>query len=56
MKIRALILIIGTWLVTGCTATFTENPDPVEQKISSLLSEMTSVDFRWKIQRSTGSR
>uniref|UniRef100_UPI003568B592 glycoside hydrolase family 3 N-terminal domain-containing protein n=1 Tax=Draconibacterium sp. TaxID=1965318 RepID=UPI003568B592 len=41
MKIRALILIIGTWLVTGCTTTLTDNPDPVEQKISGLLSEMT---------------
>nr|WP_319511298.1 glycoside hydrolase family 3 N-terminal domain-containing protein [uncultured Draconibacterium sp.] len=41
MKIRALILIIGTWLVTGCTATLTDHPDPVEQKINSLLSEMT---------------
>ena len=41
MKIRALILIVGAWLVTGCTATLTDNPDPVEQKINSLLSEMT---------------
>ena len=41
MKIRALILIVGAWLVTGCTTTLTDNPDPVEQKINSLLSEMT---------------
>jgi beta-glucosidase len=41
MKIRALLLIIGTWLVTGCSTTLTDNPDPVEQKINSLLSEMT---------------
>ena len=41
MKIRALILIVGVWLVTGCTTTLTDNPDPVEQKINSLLSEMT---------------
>nr|WP_321354247.1 beta-glucosidase BglX [uncultured Draconibacterium sp.] len=41
MKIRALILIIGTWLVTGCTATLTDHPDLVQQKINSLLSEMT---------------
>ena len=41
MKIRALILIVGVWLVTGCTTTLTNNPDPVEQKINSLLSEMT---------------
>ena len=41
MKIRALILIVGAWLVAGCTATLTDNPDPVEQKINSLLSEMT---------------
>ncbi|WP_319500042.1 beta-glucosidase BglX [uncultured Draconibacterium sp.] len=41
MKIRALLLIIGTWLATGCTTTLTDNPDPVEQKINNLLSEMT---------------
>ncbi|WP_321370446.1 beta-glucosidase BglX [uncultured Draconibacterium sp.] len=41
MKIRILSFIAGVGLLTGCAANSTDKADPVEQKINSLLSEMT---------------